>query len=252
MREHIWEGIYDKFEDAPSCGDGFYGEVWRENSLEKITTLLNSARTLTSVPAVVVSNTSLLPFLVSVVCDKNGRAVILDFGGGLGFSYVLVSSSLVDKDAVDYHIVDNENTCKMGEQVFAGDSRVHFHSSLPDKVAKFDIVHLGSSLQYVKEWRALLGKLASYGADYFLFTDLLAGDIPTYASTQNYYGSKIPCWFFNVDEVIATMAAVGFKLLFKSVYSTNYLGKSQECPQDNFPKEFRLGRSCCLLFGKND
>ena len=102
-----------------------------------------------------------------------------------------------------------------GARVFQNDERIRFSDTLPRGVEKVDIVHLGSSLQYIEDWRALIGELARYRPHYFLLTDLLAGDIPTYATAQNYYGSKIPCWFFNIQEIISTVAGEGFRALWR-------------------------------------
>jgi len=110
---------------------------------------------------------------------------------------------------------------------------------------------LCSSLQYVEDWKGLIGDLARYGAEYLLLVDLPAGDIPTYATVQNYYESKIPYWFFNVKDVIDSVTGAGFKLLFKSTYIGERLGKEQPLPQKNFPEEYRAGDSCNLLFGKD-
>ena len=248
MIEHIWEGVYGSFKEVPATGPGFFGETWKKNSLQKINALLEEAELRKTIPAVVAYNASLLPMLTAVVSENSDRVRVLDFGGGLGFTYVPVVSGLVARDVLDYLIVDNEAVCEVGKQVFRQDSRIHFRSSLPDDLETFDIIHLGSSLQYIEDWRALIKQLGRYRSQYFLFSDLLAGDIPTYATAQNYYESKIACWFFNVQEIIDAMSAIDFRLLFKSTYVNTYFGEKQECPQDNFPPEVRLGYPCCLLF----
>jgi len=71
---------------------------------------------------------------------------------------------------------------------------------------------------------------------YILLADVPAGKMPTYATVQNYYGSKIPHWFFNLNEMINAMAAIKYKLLFKSAYIGKRLGIEQPMPQDNFPE----------------
>ena len=109
-----------------------------------------------------------------------------------------------------------------------------------------------SALQYVENWRALIGKLADCQPEYFMFDALSAGDIPTYATAQNYYESKIPYWFFNIDDMITAMSSVNFKLLFRSARISTVLGQEQELPQSNFPEEYRLGNPCNLLFCRKD
>lgn len=246
--EHIWEGVYKSFKEVPTCGRGFYGETWKNNSRRKIETLLEEAEARKFIPSVVAHSGSLLPMLTAIVSETTERVRVLDFGGGLGFTYVPVVSGLATQDALDYFIVDNEAVCEVGNQVFGQDSRINFRASLSNDLDTFDIVHLGSSLQYIEDWRALIKQLGRYRPRYFLFSDLLAGDIPTYVTAQNYYESKIACWFFNVQEIIDAMGAIDFKLLFKSTYVNTYFGEKHQCPQDNFPPELRLGYPCCLLF----
>jgi putative methyltransferase (TIGR04325 family) len=118
---------------------------------------------------------------------------------------------------------------------------------LPASPETFDIVHLGSSLHYIDNWRSLISQLAGYKPTYFLLTDLTAGDIPTFVTAQNYYGAKIPVRFFNITEVLDAMSASGFKLIFKSRFRGTYLDKVQPVPQENFPQELRLGDTCSIL-----
>ena len=249
MIENIWEGVYSDFKEVPVSGPGFNGGKWATNSLKKISELLEAAKKQGTIPSVVAYRANLLPLLAALVREETGRVSVLDFGGGLGFTYVPVAHALVEKSRLDYHIVDVERICESGTQLFENDDCVHFHTSLPS-ISEVDIVHMGSSLQYIRDWKELINRLADYQSEYFLFTDLMAGDIPTYATAQNYYGSKIPHWFFNINEIIATMSSVGFDLLFKSTYTATILGKEQELPQNNFPEDLRLGRACSLLFAK--
>lgn len=246
--QYIWEGVYKNFSEVPVCGEGYEGERWASASLSKITKYLALAKTPGTVSEVVAYNASLLPFLTALVSQQAGKVRILDFGGGLGFTYLPVIHSLTGSASVDYHIVENENICTLGAQVFGNNERIHFHSALTDDLRDMDIVHLGSSLHYVEQWQALIGKLSNLNPKYFLLTDLTAGDFPTYVTAQNYYGSKIPSWFFNITEVIDHMASRGFSLLFRSKHIGTYLGKQQECPQENFPNHLRIGHTCTLLF----
>lgn len=83
-----------------------------------------------------------------------------------------------------------------------------------------------------------------------LFTDLTAGKIPTYVSVQNYYDSKIPVWFFNIDEILKEVEKLGFKVALCSPRLSPFFGKLQEIPQNNFPEKYRLKNSCNLLISK--
>lgn len=250
MKENlIWEGIYEQFGDVPVVGDGFEGDKWAENSARTAVDLLQRAQKLQTIPEVVAYRESLLPFLAALVYHQLGRVRILDFGGGLGFTYIPVASALMDAQAIDYHIVESQRICDLGAEMFAHEDRLHFHTAPPSDPDRVDILHIGSALQYIEDWTGLLKRLADYQPNYFLFSNLSAGDIPTYATAQLYFDSNIAAWFLNIDEFIASMSGLGFGLLFKSTFKASLHGKEQALPQANFPQQYRLGHTCSLLFG---
>ncbi len=249
MNKGIWEGVYKSFKEVRAVGKGFNSDQWLSSSRKKTLELLANLKIEKPDSEVVAYRTSLLPFLVAVINGKSGKIKILDFGGGLGITYIQVISALVNNQNVEYHIVENENICKEGKLIFRDEERVHFHTSLPNDLKEVDIVHMCSALHYVENWKALISKLVDYQPEHFLFVDLTAGDIPTHVSAQNYYESRIPVWFLNIDEVIDVMSSVNFKLLFKSAYAGAYLGKEQKMLQ--IPKEYRLGNTCNLLFSRS-
>jgi putative methyltransferase (TIGR04325 family) len=245
---HIWEGVYSRFADVPVVGDAHNSETWVSKSAGNTSNLLRSLARSSSIPEVPQYQSSLLPLLAAIAAAVRAGTAILDFGGGLGATYLSVVAGMPGGKGLDYHIVETPAICSAGKDLFHSDPKVHFHSTLPAAPKAFDIVHMGSSLQYIDDWRALIAQLASYTPTYILLTDLTAGDIPTFVTAQNYYGAKIPVRFFNINEILYAMAACGFKLIFRSRFKGTYLGKVQQAPQENFPPELRLGDTCSLLF----
>jgi putative methyltransferase (TIGR04325 family) len=245
----IWEGVYKDLSEVPTAGPGFCGAKWLTACSEKTSQLLKLASENCSVPRTIADKSCLLPFLAAMLAEDAARLRILDFGGGLGSTYVSVASSLPTKN-LDYVVVEGSEVCSAAKKIFAGDSRVRFVTAIPESLHGVDIVHLGSSLHYVAKWKEVLRCLAGLNSRYWLFTDLVAGDIPTYASAQNYYDSKIPVWFFNFREVTSEVESLGFKLVFKSIYLGTYLGKEGPIPQNNFPEHLRLDHSCNVLFSR--
>jgi putative methyltransferase (TIGR04325 family) len=249
MKIPIWEGIYKAFTDVPQIGKGFSGEHWVRNSQKKADDLRRKANGEIMPPATGFRE-SILPVIAAMLHSEMGRVRILDFGGGMGFTYYAVSRSLPDKEGVEFHIVEVEEVCRAGQDFYAGEPGILFHPQLPD--GPFDIVSMGSSLHYIEDWRGILKSLCDYHSPYLLLSDLPAGDIPTYVSAQNYYGSKIPVWFFNVSEVIATVTDLNYRLIFKSAYVSNILGQEQPYPQDNFDLKYRIVYPKILLFRRKE
>jgi putative methyltransferase (TIGR04325 family) len=197
-----------------------------------------------TIPTEVVGEHILLPLLASVLYEKQYKLDILDFGGGAGIAYLQLLNSIPRHSNVNYHIVELDRICKTGSQLFLGDERIHFHPALPEHLPDLDILHMNSSLQYIEDYVGLLNRLCTYEPKYFLFVRLSAGDIPTYATAQkNMPGEPIPYWFLNVDELIEIMLQNKYFLIFKSALE-------QEYNQDNFPEEYRLGRTANLLFAR--
>lgn len=241
----IWEGVYDGFDEVPKIGDGFAGGAWSSAMLEKgrlATT--GSSGTGESAP---MYSTSLLPLVVTFCEPRAGAVRILDFGGGVGTTFAAVTQS-AQLQRLDYDVIEMPNVCDIGSRMFKDDPRIRFQSTLPADITTVDIVHFGSSIQYVKDWKELLQRVAQYQPQIMLFTELMAGDIPTFATAQNYYGSTIPAWFFNFREFTDHLGRLGFRLAFKAPYGGTYLGKVQPCPQPNFAPEYRLGYASHALF----
>ena len=241
----IWEGVYSSFADVPKIGDGFAGSEWNSAMLEKGRLAIESPETAGG--GVSLYSTSLLPLVVALTEPREEPVRILDFGGGVGTTFAAVMQSVQNR-RLDYHVVEMPNVCDIGARVFKDDPRIRFHSTLPGDVTSVDIVHFGSSIQYVEEWKDFLQRVVRYRPGFLLFTELMAGDIPTFATAQNYYGSTIPAWFFNFSEFTDHLARLGFHLEFKAPYGGTYLGKVQPVPQPNFAPEYRLGYASHALF----
>ena len=189
--------------------------------------------------------------MAGVVRAREEHVRILDFGGGLGFSYYQVRNALPNPEGLEFHIVDLKETCAEGRKLFSNEKNIYFHTSLDDlDMESIDIVHIGSSLQYVEDWQAQLAALNRLNPEYVLMANIPAGDIDTFATAQNYYGSKIPCWFFSVSDLVEALRNDRYDLVFKSSYFTKVYGVEQPYPLENFEEKHRINYPCMLLFQK--
>lgn len=249
MKNPLWEGVYESFQDVPTVGPGFAGQAWLENSSEKLSEIRNQSRAASSVPSVTGYSDSLLPVIAGIVQGKQQKIRILDFGGGLGFSFYAVKAALANPEHLEFLVIDIAEVCEAGRELFSDEPNIEFHTSLSDIQSKeFDIIHIGSSLQYIEMWHDQLSKLANIGAEYILMANIPAGDIQTFATAQNYYESKIACWFFNVADLTSTLAENSYSIVFKSTYFTKIYGTEQPYPLENFDEQHRIKYPCMLLF----
>jgi putative methyltransferase (TIGR04325 family) len=208
----IWQGVYSHFRDVPCHGNGFEDTRWLEDSRRDVQRMQLLRRRVGAVPAPPGSHSSLLALLVSITSRDKHTVRVVDFGGGLGVSYIPLIGALVGGGMLEYHVVESPSVCLAGTRLFGDDGRISFHSALPERLGEVDIVHLSSSLQYVENYERLLDDLLRLRPAYVLLARCSAGDIPTYASAQrNMYGSSIPYWFINGDELLGLMGARGYR-----------------------------------------
>lgn len=242
----VWEGVYKSFAEVPVEGPGFLGDIWLDRSTEDLQRSLEVWRKRGSAPPRITRRQGPLPMAVAMLLTTQERVRVLDFGGGIGASFLQLQAELAGADRVEFHIVDNPRVTERARTMLAEFPRLHFHDSIP-VLENIDVVHLGSSLQYVEPWPDVLARIADLRPRIIAFTDLKAGNTPTYATGQRYYGSTIPCWFFNLDEVLATLARLGYDAIHQAPFQGPVLGKTDGEPQDNFPPSLRIGHSCNLV-----
>jgi putative methyltransferase (TIGR04325 family) len=244
---HIWEGIYDRF-PIDDSGGIFESERW----LKSLPTFSQEERRETLSPHSLIHEYPLAPFVAILIVSSDDPVEVLDFGGGLGNSFFPLIASLPAPGLVEFHVVETPMVCRHGRELYEEYQNLHFHETLPGDTERFDIVHAAAALHYVADWRIMLERFAAYEPRFIMLFGLTAGDIKTFATYQNYYGSKVPVWFWNVNEIIDTMKDLGYELTYKSLLAASYLGEVQPLPMGNFPAEYRLERKCNLMFTHND
>jgi putative methyltransferase (TIGR04325 family) len=180
--------------------------------------------------------------LLSMLVASSRPVRVLDFGGGMGIGFANMRRSIAAETALEYLIVDNEESCERGRRLLREFPSVRFMSELPRDVENVDVMVLSGVLQFVENYEELLGELSAFKPSHWLFTFLPAGEIPTFASAQlNVPGSVLPVWFFNLNELVQKIEALGFRLIFKSALDRVF-------DMSNFPLTHQLPRQCNLLF----
>lgn len=248
---HIWEGVYGSFEQAPAVGPGFSGSAYSSRALDAAREALGAVRSGTPMRQVLTQRTVVLPPVVACTLQHAPSVSVLDFGGGLGIGYLTLLESIPGvAERLEYHIVEIPAVCETGRQLFASVPRLTFHEHLPEPrhARAFTIVYSSSALQYVPDWRNLLAKLAGYGPEVLLLSDVFAGDIPTFCSLQNYYESRIPQWFLNLRDLTDMLATAGYTFQMKTRASVKLLDRDGALPMENFDPPYRLSETLHLLF----
>lgn len=246
----VWEGVYESFPLAAqkAQGEGFSGSTYRERSSAVARECLAALAQDTPIPQFHKQRSTLLPCTAAMIVSVKGGVRILDFGGGLGIGYMTLQESMRESlHTINYSILEVPSVARMGEEML-GD-KVNYLSRL-EGAGKFDLIHAASSLQYVEDWRGLIHTFAALEAEYLLLSDIFAGNFVSFATLQNYYESKIPHWFLNLDELIEALRGAGYDLLMKTYAASRRHESVDILPMENFPQGLRLSQSLHLLLQK--
>jgi len=243
----VWEGVFNNFKEAGGDLDAFESDTWINKQKDKICHHLYQLENV----ALGVSKDYPLSIVVSMLLSQQDKVSIMDFGGGMGFQYLeLLAKVPLAKEKVMYAIVDGKQTLDALPNQMRMYRNLHFSTTLEMFKNSFDIVHIGSTLQYIENWRELLHNLNHrYQPKYFVFSDLLAGDIPTFTSHQLFYGKKIPHLFLNWNEFANYMSSdLGFLVHFKSKFIHNILNQEDIFPNFGIPPTHQIDRGLNVIF----
>jgi putative methyltransferase (TIGR04325 family) len=233
MRQ-TYSGVYARFEDVAEVGGGYEDDEWPKTAARYSRwAIVNNESGF--IPGAVSNEAALLPLLVSI----SRAARVLDFGGATGFSYIATKYGALR--GIDRHvIVEHQNVCTEGRKLFKDDPKVEFLTNIPQE--QFDLVHIGSALQYVSNYKELLKRLTDLKPRWILMTKLPAGDNVTFVTAQvNLPGKKFANWLFNAQELVRVMESLGYTLIFRSA-------NDGQVNQGNVEPDYRLERFSNLLF----
>jgi putative methyltransferase (TIGR04325 family) len=250
-RQSPWDGVFDTFQEARGDATVFDGDIWLDKCLARARASLASAQTSAALSPVNETRDYVLAVVAGFAAARDGVLRILDFGGGLGTSYIPLNQAINPDKVLDYVIVETEALCRAGQRLFADDKQVTFVSELPDRMQKFDIVHCGSSFHYVDDWRGMLSRFAAFDPEYLVFADLPAADNLTFVTKQHFHGREIPVRFWNIGEFMQAVEDLGYKSEFKARYRSGFLGEAALPPTDNFDPPHRLAYFSQLVFRRN-
>jgi putative methyltransferase (TIGR04325 family) len=143
------------------------------------------------------------------------RLSLLDWGGGIGH-YAMYARALLPEIDVTYHCRDLPRLAEAGRRVLPSET---FHDTDESAFARrYDLVLASSSLQYAREWRATLARLASV-TDRFLyvtrqpFVTHAASFVVVQRPYRYGYLTEYPGWVLNRTEFLGAARALRLDLL---------------------------------------
>jgi putative methyltransferase (TIGR04325 family) len=157
----------------------------------------------------------LLSFAYVLARTAHGRerVSVLDWGGGLGH-YAVLAGAVLPEVGLDWHCREVPSVARAGASVNP-DVEFHVDDACLDRT--YDLVVASSSLQYERDWRALLGRLGRAASGRLLVTRLpIALGARSFVVLQRAaaygYETEYLGWVVSRDELLEEASHAGLEL----------------------------------------
>ncbi len=141
--------------------------------------------------------------LMLAAAAGSGSLRVLDFGGSLGSTFFQSRFFLSAVREVQWSVVEQDVFTEIGDK-YITDSRLTFHVSIERALEGIspNIVHIGSSLQYLKNPYEVLESLSHTGADFLLLDRIPISNLDHDLVTRqivppSIYPATYPAWVFS-------------------------------------------------------
>lgn len=238
----IWDGVYQNFEEAGADKGVFDGSLWIDKQVASAKASIENFNSDELINPLGMTTDYALPFVSATISEREKPLKIIDFGGGLGASFLPLKAMLPLGQSLEFVVIEGRAICEQGRVLFDNFSEISFIEQMPP-ASSVDIINAGSSMHYVDDWIGLLKRFGEYAPKYMIFSDLPAANIDTFVTVQNYRGKKIPVRFWNLVEFVQAVESLGYRLVMKSRFRNEYLAY-----MERFDMKYRLNFFSQLVF----
>jgi putative methyltransferase (TIGR04325 family) len=245
MSIKIFSGVFDDFNDAPPSSDIYISDLYIQNIKKKLDKSNNKSR---------LNEGYIIGLIINILLSNKKQPLrVLDFGGGAGETFIMLHDRLKVKDTLIYTVIDNKKIINLGKVVNDKTEAIYFIESLNEYNTNntTDIIHLGSVIQYLENWKDSLNKLIKLNPQYIVLDDVFTGNIVNYTTMQNYYNSQIRFNFINIDELFEFFNNKGYTLLYLCPFIPVIHGKKEFYDMTMFEKKLRIPYAYNIVFEKN-
>jgi len=246
----IWSGVYDAFPKAGAkASPAFEDGRWIERQMAVAEHVLEMEPYDRAAPD---NDSYFLGLITGYLSGKPKPVSVVDFGGSLALAYLPLLKFCKRVDGVRWTVIESKAVCAAGTKFVKrhGLGHVDFATDI-GRLRKLDVFFARNSFHYTKDWRGLINTIAQRGAEMVILRGVIAGSSPTFCTLQNYYGERIPVWFFNEAELVLSFSEAGFDLVSRRPVKQRYFGKLQSPPMTNFPRSHRGKMNLDLVFTSN-
>ncbi|HJO92904.1 MAG TPA: methyltransferase, TIGR04325 family [Victivallales bacterium] len=241
-----FSGVYKQLDEIKTIGNGYSNEEWMNNIYQELSAKLEKIKKVKFLDNANANNNikNLLPLLIATFSEQK-KCRIFDFGGGAGISYI-DCLQYNNSFKLEFYILETNPMCNVGTRLFKNNQKVTFMTDFTEELPPIDIVHIGSSLQYVADYKKVLSNIIKLAPEFIFFVDTWFAQNSTFATQQvNMKNVTIPIWIFSYQEIINLMEANNYRLIYKT---PNYQPIHN---MDNFEDGLIFKDSFNLLFEKN-
>jgi len=148
--------------------------------------------------------------VLALSAREKSTVTVLDYGGNLGDHYWL-ATALVPGVQFEYHCKELPAIAAVGRELSPA---VIWHTDDACLLQKYDVVMFSSSLQYLPEWKDILGRAAAAAREYlFLSNTPTVQNVATFVATERTAKMTNLLWQLNRAEVVETVASAGLRLI---------------------------------------
>lgn len=157
-----WNGCFENWEDATKISDGYINEEFFEKSFQSVSKVLHEGRGFERDSYFFADEVFNYPFVSALLLtrQKSGKALhIIDFGGGLGSTYLQHRSILTEDIVAKWTVVETPPLVDRAKQL-PFDNRIDFRTDLlfhPEHSENTCVV-FSSVLQYVPDFEEILSQ----------------------------------------------------------------------------------------------
>jgi putative methyltransferase (TIGR04325 family) len=237
----IWEGAYEKKpKDIETETNYFSTYTWLKKSTSK-----------TKKYFFFKERNYFVDNHLDVFCSGFEKKInILDFGGGTGDIFFYLQNS-INKSSID--IYEPQKKIRLvGEKIFKKYKNIKFleDKTKINKLKKYDVIYLGSVLQYIFDLDDFLKFISKLNFTYLYLYDVMSDKNPNFYSKQLFYGKKMTVKFYNLKNLMSKFKEYNLKTIFISNIKRNLRNNIITPPMQNFKKKYRINFSKTIILKK--
>ena len=245
MPYQIFNGSFKDFESVEGDLSFYKSELYLEKIEKNILNDISSDQ--------LIYEYIFTPYVLGLLSyfDKDRKFKILDYGGGIGRSYVNLNKSLIDDRNLEYFIYDSKENCSLGKKHLSNKKNLFFFSDLNRLNFDYDLLHFGSVIQYIEDLRSELHSLFEVNKKkqpkHILISDAFVGVNESFITQADYYGYKHPFKFRSWEDLIGDLELFNYKIKAKVPHVPQINNHFEFYDMSNLPKGYRIKNTWHIL-----